>query len=81
MGQSLSPKGLGLSLAILSAAYMLLLSIGVWTGYHAGAAEAMQQWHMFYSFTPTGTITGMLEGAVHGYIMGYALAWFYNKYA
>jgi hypothetical protein len=79
MDQYLSPKGLGQSLAILSAVFMLLLSIGVWTGYYQGAAEAMQQWHMFYSFSAVGTIAGMIEGAVHGYVMGYALAWLYNK--
>jgi hypothetical protein len=71
---------LGYAGAILSAAWMLVLSILAALGVYVSAAEQMAKWHMFYSVTVVGTITGMIEGAVHGFIFLYALAWIYNKF-
>ncbi len=71
---------LGYAGAILSAAYMLLLSILAYFGIYANAAEQMARWHMFYSLTVVGTITGMIEAAVHGFVALYVLAWLYNKF-
>jgi hypothetical protein len=80
MNDRWSPAGLGKAFAILSAIYMLFLSIGAWTGTYTGTAEAMQQWHLFYDpSSVVGTLMGVIEGAIHGFIAGYLLAWLYNS--
>jgi len=71
---------LGYGIAILSAIYMLALGILANLGIYAGAAQAMQQWHMFFDLSIFGIITGMIEAAVHGFIAGYLIAFFYNKF-
>jgi hypothetical protein len=81
MAQKCNALALGYAGAILSAIYMLLLSILASLGIYATAAQQMANWHMFYSVTVLGTITGMIEAAIHGFIALYLLAWLYNKFS
>lgn len=80
MTQKLSELALGYSLAIISAALMLLLGILGNLGIYLGAVNAMTQWHMFFSLSFFGIITGIIEGAVGGFISGWLVAWVYNKF-
>ena len=79
MSDRLSPHGLGVTFAVLSAAFMLLLSIGAWTGFYATASQAMMSWMMWYNTSVGGTIAGVVECSVWGYFSGYVLAWVYNR--
>lgn len=80
MRQKLSEKGLAWSLAIVSALSMLLLGIGANLGIYTGAAEAMRNWHLFFSFSAGGIIAGMIEAGVLSFIVGWLIAWIYNKF-
>ena len=80
MAQKLNEMALGYAGAIVSAAIMLLLSIGSSIGVYKNAAMQMGQMHMFYSVSIVGTVTGMIEVAVLGFVLLYALAWTYNKF-
>jgi len=77
--QQFHAHALASSGAIISAVVMLLLGIGANIGIYTGAAEMMQQWHMFFSFSFGGIIVGMIEAAIITYIFLYAFAWVYNK--
>ncbi len=77
---TLSPLGLGYTVALLSALSMLLLGIAANLGIYVSAAEAMQQWHVFFDFTVLGIITGMIEAAVWGFIGGWLFGWVYNMF-
>lgn len=79
MAQKLNELALGYSLAIISAACMLLLSIGAYLGFYNSFAVMMMQIHMFYSLSVFGILAGMIEAAVWGFIAGYAIALVYNK--
>jgi hypothetical protein len=59
----------------------LLLGIGKNIGVYAGAAEQMQRWHMFFSFSLGGIIAGIIEAAVHSFILGLFFGWLYNSFA
>ncbi len=72
---------LGYAGAAVSAAGMLLLSIGAKLGLYTRAAERMMDWHMFYSLSAGGIIAGMIEAAVWSFVFLYALAWVYDRYA
>lgn len=78
--QKCNPKALGISLAIVSALFMLLLSVAGGLGFWLNAVEAMKQWHLFYDLTIVGTFAGVIEAAVFGFIAGWLIGWFYNKY-
>tara|TARA_Y100000310_G_scaffold343027_1_gene448808 strand:+ start:4979 stop:5227 length:249 start_codon:yes stop_codon:yes gene_type:complete len=79
-GKGLDPKAFGKSLAVVSALFMLALSIAARSGVYTSAAEQMIKWHMFYSLTATGIVTGIIEAAVFGYVFGWLIVYFYNKY-
>ena len=80
MAEQLNEPALGYAGAIISAACMLLLSIGNALGVYADAAQQMMKWHLFYSVTPLGTVAGMAE-AVISFVTLYAFGWVYNKFA
>lgn len=77
--QSLSPLGLGYAAAILAATSMLLISILANLGIYTGAAEMMQQWHMFFNLSITGTIIGIIEAAIISFVGAYIFGLIYNK--
>ena len=79
MGEELNELALGYAAAVISAAGMLLLGIAGNIGIYTGAAQAMQQWHMFFSLSAIGIITGMAEAAVLSFIFVYAFGWVYNR--
>ena len=77
----LSPHGIGLALAILSAVGMLVMGLLALNGVHVSAWEAMMQWHMWADLTAVGILIGMLEAAICSYICGWLFGWLYNKVA
>ena len=79
MDQKLNELALGYSLAIISAAGMLLAGIAGNLGWYSGAVESMMRWHVFFSLSIFGIIAGMIEAAIWSFIIGYAIAWVYNK--
>ena len=81
MNSSLSPKGLGMAIALLSALCMLLISLLGLGGYAADAVTNMQAYHIGYDLTAGGIIVGIVEAVIAGYVIGWLTATFYNKYA
>ena len=81
MAQKLNEKALGYAVAIISAAFMVLIGGLSRMGYYAGANQMMMQWHMYYTNTLFGTFAGAIEAAIIGFVAGYAFAWVYNKFA
>lgn len=77
--QKFHAHALASSGALVAAASMLLLGIGANIGIYTGAAEMMQQWHMFFSPSFVGIIAGMIEAAIITYVFLYAFAWVYNN--
>ena len=81
MTEKLNPLALGYAIAIVSAAFMLLLGILGNIGIYTGAVNMMQQWHMFFSLSIGGIVAGMIEATVIGFVFAYAFGWLYNKFA
>ncbi|MBP2030811.1 ABC-type antimicrobial peptide transport system permease subunit [Methanohalophilus levihalophilus] len=81
MTQQLKSLAFSLAAAIVAAIVMLLLGILGNFGIYTGAFEMMQQWHMFFSLTPTGIIAGMIEAAIISFIFAYLFGVLYNKFA
>lgn len=80
MKGKLNELALGYSLAIVSAASMILLWIGGKIGVYTGAFEQMQNWHIFFNLSFVGLIAGTIEAAIWSFIFGWLIAWVYNKY-
>jgi ABC-type antimicrobial peptide transport system permease subunit len=80
MAQKWNEKALAFSLAILSAACMLLLGILGNLGIYTGAVQAMQNWHLFFNLSVVGIIGGMIEATIISFIAGWLIAWLYNKF-
>ena len=76
----LNPLALGGAAAILAAIIMLLLGISGNIGIYTGAADMMQQWHMFFSLSIGGIIAGMVEAAVITFVFTYLFGLIYNKF-
>tara|TARA_B100000745_G_scaffold300564_1_gene255335 strand:+ start:17860 stop:18099 length:240 start_codon:yes stop_codon:yes gene_type:complete len=76
----LNAMALGYAGAILSAAIMLLLGVLGGMGIYAGAMQAMQGVHMFFSPSAGGILAGMIEAAIIGFVFSYAFGWVYNKF-
>lgn len=79
MTQKLNEKALGYSLAIISAGMMLLLGILGNLGIYIGAAEMMQNMHLFFSLSILGIIGGIIEAAIISFVVGWLIALIYNK--
>ena len=79
--QHLSPKGLGISVAILSGLWMLGISLLGLSGRALEAVSFMQSHHILYELTGLGIVLGILEALIAGYVLGYAAAWLYNRFA
>jgi len=73
-------SALAFTLAILSAAGMLLMSLLGKMGIGLGAVETMQKFHFFYTLSWLGILGGMMEAALWGLIIGYLGGWLYNKF-
>jgi len=80
MDEKLNPKALGYAAAIISGICMLLLGILGNLGIYTGAADIMQEMHIFFSLSITGIITGIIEAVIWGFIVGYVFAYIYNKF-
>lgn len=80
MSQKLNELALGYSLAIISAAGMLLLGILGNFGIYNSAIESMMRWHIFFNLSFFGIIARMIEAAVWSFVIGYAVVWIYNKF-
>lgn len=78
--QTCNPKALGISLAVVSGLYMLLLSIGGWIGFWTDAVATMAEFHIGYNLSALGVVIGIIEAAVFGFIAGWLIAWLYNRY-
>jgi len=81
MKTSLSPHGLGIALAAVSALLMLVLSLVGLAGYGQEAVAMMQTHHIGYDLTVVGIIIGIVEAAVFSYVAAYIFGVIYNKYA
>lgn len=81
MNTSLSPKGLGIALALISALCMLILSLVGLAGYGQEAVSMMQIWHVGYDLTFLGIVIGIVEAIVLSYIVGWLIALVYNQFA
>lgn len=69
---------LGLAGGITAAMIMLLLGIGANTGIYQGAAEAMQNWHMFFNLSASGVFTGMIEAFIITFVFTWIFGVIYN---
>lgn len=76
---TLNSLALGYAGAILSATYMLIISILGKLGIYTNVIEAMQQWHMFFSLSIVGIIAGMVEAAIFSFVILYLFGLLYNK--
>lgn len=81
MNQQLQANALASTGAVVAAFSMLLLGIGANVGVYEGAANMMQEWHLFFSFSFVGIIGGMIEGAIISYVFLYVFALVYNRMA
>lgn len=81
MKTQLHASALGRAAAIVAALGMLILGILGNLGIYLGAADMMQQWHMFFTLSLWGIIAGMIEAAVISYVFAYLFGWFYNRFA
>ncbi len=80
--QSLSPSGLGISMAIVwgSAVFLCtLFSYYSGAGYGMNGAGVLASIYPGYTVTPLGAIGGLLYGLIDGFIFGALIAWIYNK--
>lgn len=78
--KTLNPLALGYAGAIISAIGMLLLGILGNLGIYTGAAQMMEEWHMFFSLSIGGIIGGMVEAAIISFIALYVFALLYNVF-
>lgn len=78
---SLSPKGLAISLALISAVCMLIISLIGLTGYGQDAIALTQAYFFGYKLSFLGIVLGILEGALLGFVSGWLLAVLHNKFA
>ncbi len=79
MKNKLNEKALGYAAAIVSAIFMLILSILGKFNVYSGATDMMQEMHMFYSLSPLGMISGMIEAAIISFVIIYLFGIFYNN--
>jgi hypothetical protein len=81
MTEKLNALAAGYSVALVSAAGMLLLGIVGNLGVYMAGVNAMMQWHVFFSLSMTGILAGMAEAAIFGFIFAYAVVTLYNRFA
>jgi hypothetical protein len=76
----LNQKALGLSLGIMCAVSVALISIiangfDIWVE----GVKTVSQFYIGYDITFTGALIGAVYGFVDGFIGGWVIAWLYNK--
>ncbi len=81
MSWRLDSYALAYTLAILGAAWVLIISVLGLNGYSLGMVETMQKHHFMYSLSASGILVGMAEAALYGLIVGFIFGWIYNKFA
>jgi hypothetical protein len=81
MNMKLNEMAFTIAAAVVSAVVMLALGVLANLGVYTGAAQAMAQWHMFFSLSPVGIVGGMVEAAVVAVVIAYPFAWVYNTVA
>lgn len=74
----LDPLPLALAAATVAAVIMLLLGLFGMIGVYQGGVEMMEQWHLFFTPTPAGTIAGILEAVIITGVFIYLFAELYN---
>jgi hypothetical protein len=70
-----------ISAAIVAALMMLTLGIMANMGIYLGAAEMMEDVHLYFDLTAIGIIIGMIEAAIMGFIVGLIFGFIYNRLA
>jgi hypothetical protein len=75
-------KALGLSLGLIGALSVVIISIWVAT-YGTGMAwvDLINDFYLGYEITIVGTILGAIYGFIDGFVGGWLIGWLYNKFA
>jgi hypothetical protein len=76
----LNPFSLAYTLAIISSAGMIILSIAGKLGYFLSTIEMMKLWHFSYSLTFMGIIGGTAEAGLFGLVIGFLFGKLYNQF-
>ncbi|WP_231554289.1 hypothetical protein [Halobellus rufus] len=76
----LDPLPFAVAAATVAAVIMLLLGLFGAIGVYEGGVEMMEQWHLFFTPTPAGTIAGILEAVVITGVFTYLFAELYNRF-
>lgn len=77
----LDPLPFAAAAATVAAVIMLLLGLFGMIGVYEGGVEMMEQWHLFFTPTPAGTIAGILEAVIITGAFIYLLAELYNRFS
>ncbi len=76
----LSVKKLSLSLGILSALCMLVMTVGTWLyGWWPNTTSLIMEWYPGYGMSWSGLLAGVVLGFFDGLVGGALIAWLYNK--
>ncbi|MFC7020268.1 MULTISPECIES: hypothetical protein [Haloarcula] len=76
----LDPLPFAAAAATVAAVIMLLLGLFGAIGVYEGGVEMMEQWHLFFTPTPAGTIAGILEAVIITGVFTYLFAEMYNRF-
>ena len=79
--QKLDERAFAYTLAVISAGFVVLITVFSYLGLYLGAVASMIRWHMFYTLDPLGIVLGIAESSIWGLFTGYAIAWVYNKFS
>ncbi len=72
---------LAYALAILFAAWALVISLSGMMGWGAGMVEMMQKFHPWYSLSLGGIVIGLAWSALCGLLTGFVGGWLYNEFS
>lgn len=81
MTARLNSVALGLALAAVLGAGMLVFSFVALGGRIPEAERWMETFHVFYQLTFAGIIAGVIEAALFGGFLGFGVGWAYNRLA
>jgi hypothetical protein len=80
-GGMLNARSLGLSIGILWAVVLFLMTVlSLYTGYAAGFLEMMAGVYPGFRLSWPGAFIGLVMGFIDGFIGGYLVAWLYNRF-
>jgi hypothetical protein len=76
----LNAKNLGLSIGILWAIVLFLMTVlSIYTGYASGFLQLIADIYPWYTVSWAGAFIGIVFGFIDGFIGGYVVAWLYNR--